>query len=510
MKRYTLKEAAQEKEIKLFDLVKAMNDGDLAHTKEGNNIYIDESALDSYLGMEGPIEEKAEEEREERGREQLEAVVDQKEETTPDKKAEEVIEIEVEREIPPWEKLARETFENYDAIISKFGESQVRKVTENLTAYLGEDGTKKILRDDREEELLNLDETNFVHYFSNLNPFLRQIQNAFGDSVPMKYDFRRSPENFLPGVVKKTRSQLTDEIRGILQEEKREESKKRKAEKAMIKKKEKEAARAEEKAELNPRWKEIGELLLKKNYADLAQQYTPERVGHAVVALYDSLGEEKATTILDAIKNPKNFYDRKPETFDRYVEKLANILQKIEEEFEDEIPEEYDLEKNTEGFLPARITPLEKKFIKELKGNGHGNGSKAATVKEICQRTGYSEDLVTGLQAEGFNVYYLDALLKEGLDIAKTAASGFIGGKDLPGQHWHRNGKRALSTLGVSYDKRIWKEQEKILRQMDLIQASGGKKHCLSLNKKWADVTDRTPYLKEYLKLYLAPEEKEE
>src|SRR3989338_3793084 len=106
-------------------------------------------------------------------------------------------------------------------------------------------------------------------------------------------------------------------------------------------------------------------------------------------------------------------------------------------------------------------------------------------IDQISQELQLPNGLVESLEEEGYNFLYLDAMLRKGLDLGKSAP--FINGNYIQVVLWGKNARRALDK---HYNKQTFDQHVNILKR--LFKSHFKSVPTISLIGNWKDITENT------------------
>ena len=142
--------------------------------------------------------------------------------------------------------------------------------------------------------------------------------------------------------------------------------------------------------------------------------------------------------------------------------------------------------------MPHRIVKTETEFYAAT------DLAQPHTVRELSVMLGYNQSLVNNLQSEGFDVLYLDSMVRKGLHL--DGSTPHMGGRGLKRINWRRNSVTSgLKPLGVNYDDARFLATEKQLVDTNLITYITSKKDVISFASNWADYASPGTALRNYL-----------
>ncbi len=234
-------------------------------------------------------------------------------------------------------------------------------------------------------------------------------------------------------------------------------------------------------------WLDMATYFLEDRLESCLKKYGDDHVKMITTSLAEYVGEEGARVIMLEDKK-EQLLKLKGAGLSSYFGGLFVIQGQAEDRFGTKIPVKYDPQKSPANFLPSTIKRTGNDITREKK-----EAKTDLDINDICSRIGYSKLLVEGLVGEGHNIFYLEAMTIRNFDL--NSLKPFMG-KQF--RFWSRNAHRALGVMGVPFNRRIWKQEEKLLRQIGLIY-DGESKGYICFNKSWADRTQNQPHLNVYL-----------
>ena len=246
------------------------------------------------------------------------------------------------------------------------------------------------------------------------------------------------------------------------------------------------------------------EPVLEPGWLVRARGYLPNTIDHyisehgtekvkTVINNFSSLGDEELVTKIFAADKEETILNLKNGDLANYFNTLYGLVGQINEKFADEVPEAYSLPHSPERFLPGNIDVLNLEFNPPKQQPK----KKKDSIDLICEELSYERELVEGLTSEGYNVYYLDAVIKDGLNIKPSSSNNLCINKN------YKNGKNFFSDIisglnknGISHDKKIVSEtMEKLGELIDTYKSRDG--GCYYLNSQWRTIAEG--YTLEYL-----------
>ena len=249
------------------------------------------------------------------------------------------------------------------------------------------------------------------------------------------------------------------------------------------------APRIEQKSEpepvSEPRWLVQARGYLPDTIDHYISEHGAERV-KTVINNFSSLGDEELVTKILTADKEETILNLNNGDSVNYFNTLYGLVGQINDRFADEVPEAYSLSHSPEKFLPENINVLNLEFnpLKEVEE------PQKDSIDLICEQLSYERELVEGLTSEGYNVYYLEAVIKDGLNIKPSSANNLCINKN------YKNGKNFFSDIisglkknGISHDKKVVSDtMEKLGKLIDTYKSRDG--GCYYLNSQWRTIAE--------------------
>jgi hypothetical protein len=233
--------------------------------------------------------------------------------------------------------------------------------------------------------------------------------------------------------------------------------------------------------EPDPEWLIRARDILSDKIDHYLSQYGEKRV-KAVVNNFSSLGDENIVARMIATDKDDSIFKLQNGSFGQYISDLYSLTNHIREMFGDEIPGRYSLERFPEKFLPGNIESLNL----ELNPLEKEDEPEKDSIDLICEDTGYERDLVEELQEDGYNIYYLDSIIKDGLKL-KPSGRAYFNKRYANGEKMFPRIISSLERKGIAHDPQLVDETIKMLGELVTTYKEGD---CYRINSQWGSIAE--------------------
>lgn len=240
-------------------------------------------------------------------------------------------------------------------------------------------------------------------------------------------------------------------------------------------------------------WRERVENILGERTEGYLGKYGEEKVRGMVNYFASRIEEGDLKALFDADQG-EQLMKLKGGRMNDYVSNLLVLVDMIKGHYGKDIPEKYRIGESAVRFLPYGINNLVSELDKLVVPKNNGTEDD---VGEICKKIGCEKETVEGLIEEGFNVIYLDSMLRKGLGLESKKKA--VAKSRIDQSLWDKNVKRNLRAMGVAFDKEQF--DETLDKLGGLLEFTNQGK--ISLRSSWSS-TDKK-HLKEYLANILTP-----
>ena len=247
--------------------------------------------------------------------------------------------------------------------------------------------------------------------------------------------------------------------------------------------------------ELKEEWYAQASKIYGDKLDDIIDIFNDDVVKETITHLLPAIGYDATKALLQVDVRNRVFSGGKRKRME-YAGKVAVFQQEIQRKYGANVPKELNILCSPTAFLPHKINNTETSFYesKDL--------AQPHSVRELSVMLGYNQSLIHNLQEEGFDVLYLDSMVRKGLHL--DGSKPHMGGRPLKRINWRRNTiTGGLKPLDQKIDMDRFTSTEKKLSDACLIQYDDGNKNKIVFPSNWSDYAEQGSAIRDYLEGFL-------